>query len=270
MQGLLGAETMKNLHDRHSVQAVERALKILIVLAESGMPLTLTQIRDKTGLNISTAHRLLHTLMNDGFINQDKDSGKYFLGLRTFEVGHAALYSMDIRTTARPFLQELVDRCNETANLGILDQNEVVYIDQIESLNMIKIFARVGSRGPAHCTGAGKALLAQMSDRELDRFLTQKTPLKAFTEATICEPARLREEMGRIRKNGYALDNGELEDGVRCVAVPVWDFENKAIAAISVSGPDSRLTDPFIYERLIPEVMAASDKISERLGYRRR
>jgi DNA-binding IclR family transcriptional regulator len=254
----------------HTVQAVERALKILIVLAEVGIPLTLTQIRDKTDLNISTAHRLLHTLMNDGFIGQDKETGKYLLGLRTFEVGHAALYSMDIRTTARPFLQELVDRCNETTNLAILDQDEVVYIDQIESLNMIKIFARVGSRGPAHCTGAGKALLAHVTDRELERFLQQKGPLRSYTEFTICDPAKFKEEMLRTRNNGYAQDNGELEDGVRCVAVPIWDFENKAIAAISVSGPDTRLTDSFISERLIPEVMAAADKISERLGHRKR
>ncbi|EEG76879.1 IclR family transcriptional regulator [Dethiobacter alkaliphilus] len=261
---------MKGSHDRHTVQSVERALKILIVLAEAGTPLTLTQIRDKADLNISTAHRLLHTLMNDGFINQDKDNGKYLLGLRTFEVGHAALYSMDIRTTARPFLQELVDRCNETTNLAILDQGEVVYIDQIESLNMIKIFARVGSRGPAHCVGAGKALLAQLSDRELKLFIEQKAPLERFTEFTICDPEKLIAEMAKIRKHGYALDNGELEEGVRCVAVPVWDYENKAIAAISVSGPDTRLTDAFILERLIPEVMAAADKISERLGHRKR
>ena len=261
---------MKNPHDKHTVQSVERALKILIVLAEAGTPLTLTQIRDKTDLNISTAHRLLHTLMNDGFISQDKDTGKYMLGLRTFEVGHAALYSMDIRTTARPFLQELVDRCNETTNMAILDQGEVVYIDQIESLNMIKIFARVGSRGPAHCTGAGKALLAQLSDREFDRFLQLKSPLRSYTQFTILNPIKLKEEMARVRKNGYSLDNGELEDGVRCVAVPVWDFENKALAAISVSGPDTRLTDAFIEDRLIPEVMAAADKISERLGHRKR
>ena len=261
---------MKASHERHTVQAVERALKILIVLAEAGTPMTLTQIRDEASLNISTAHRLLHTLMNDGFINQDKETGKYLLGLRTFEVGHAALYSMDIRTTARPILQELVDRCNETTNLAILDQHEVVYIDQIESLNMIKIFARVGSRGPAHCVGAGKALLAQLTARELDRFLENKSPLERFTEYTICDPDKLKEEMKRVRKEGYALDNGELEEGVRCVAVPVWDYENKAIAALSVSGPDTRLTDAFIEERLIPEVMAAADKISERLGHLKR
>ena len=261
---------MKNPHDKHAVQSVERALKILIVLAEAGNHLTLTQIRDKADLNISTAHRLLHTLMNDGFIAQDKDTGKYMLGLRTFEVGHAALYSMDIRTTARPFLQELVDRCNETTNMSIMDQGEVVYIDQIESLNMIKIFARVGSRGPAHCTGSGKALLAQLSDREFDRFLQQKSPLKSYTQCTIVNPLKLKEEMARIRKNGHSLDNGELEAGVRCVAVPVWDFNNKAIAAISVSGPDNRLTDALIVERLIPEVMAAADKISQRLGHQKR
>ncbi len=260
---------MKQQHDKHSVQAVERALKILIILAEARNPLTLSQIRDRTGLNISTAHRLLHTLMKDGFINQDSENGKYMLGLRTFEVGHAALYSFDIRNLARPFLQELVDRCNETTNLAILDQDDVVYIDQIESSNMIQIFARIGSRGPVHCTGAGKTLLAYYSDRELERFLQRKAPLPSYTANTITDPARLKEELLLIRKRGYALDNGELEDGVRCVAVPIRNFEAKAIAAVSVSGPDTRLTDAFIHESLLPEVQLSAARISERLGYRR-
>jgi DNA-binding IclR family transcriptional regulator len=261
---------MKSPHQKHSVQAVERALKILLILTEAGEPLTLTQIRDRTELNISTVHRLLHTLMNYGFISQDKDNGKYLLGLRTFEVGQAALYSLDVRKIARPYLQELVDRCNETTNLAILDQDEVVYIDQIESLSMMKLFARVGSRGPAHCTGAGKAMLAQLTDRELERFLQRKSPLIKFTSYSITDPAKLKEEMTKIRNNGFALDNGELEEGVRCVAVAVKGFENKMIAAISVSGPDTRLTDPFVEDVLIPEVLVAADKISEQLGYRKR
>lgn len=261
---------MKKPHDRHSVQSVERALKILIILAEARMPLSLSQVRDRTGLNISTAHRLLHTLMNFGFISQDRETGKYMLGLRTFEVGHAALYSFDIRTMARPLLQELVDRTKETTNLAILDQHEVVYIDQIESANIMKIFARIGSRGPIHCTGAGKALLAHYSDREFDRFIQQNTPLQAYTASTITDPQKLKDEMLAIRRNGHTLDNGELEDGVRCVGVPIWNFENKAIASVSVSGPDSRLTDTFINGHLIPEVKSAAAKISERLGYRGR
>ncbi|MBT9174103.1 MAG: Transcriptional repressor IclR [Syntrophomonadaceae bacterium] len=261
---------MKNTKESNSVQSVERALRILIILAEAGAPLALSQIRDRTGLNISTAHRLLHTLMKDGFISQDKDSGKYLLGLRTFEVGHAALYAMDIRATARPFLQELVERCNETVNLAILDRYDVVYIDQIESQNMIKIFARVGSRGPSYCTGAGKALLAQLSEREFERFLHYKEPLQRYTPATICDPDRLKEELAQIRKNGYALDRGELEEGVRCVAAPLWNFENKAAAAISVSGTDTRLTDLFIYEKMIPDILSAAAKISARLGYRKK
>lgn len=261
---------MKSSNDRQTtVQAVERALKILLVLAEAGVPLALTQIRDKTSLNISTAHRLLHTLMNEGFIDQDKDTGKYLLGLRTFEVGHASLYSMDIRTTARPFLQELVDSCNETTNLAILDRDEVVYIDQIESMNMIKIFARLGSRGPAHCTGAGKALLAQLSVREFDRYLQNKMPLKKFTPLTITNASELVRELNKVKKNGYSLDLGELEDGVHCVAAPIFNYENKVVAAISSSGPSTRLTDIFMQESLIPGVMRAAEKISERLGYRK-
>lgn len=261
---------MKKEQESNSVQAVERALRILITLAEAGAPLALSQIRDLTGLNISTAHRLLHTLMKEGFISQDKESGKYLLGLRTFEVGHAALRAMDIRTTARPFLQELVDRCHETVNLAILDRYDVVYIDQIESQNMIRIFARVGSRGPSYCTGAGKALLAQLPEREFERFLQHKAPLPRYTPATICEPSRLKEELALVRKEGYALDRGELEEGVRCVAAPVWNFENKAVAAISVSGTETRLTDLFVSEKLIPDVLSAAANVSSRLGYRKK
>jgi DNA-binding IclR family transcriptional regulator len=135
---------------------------------------------------------------------------------------------------------------------------------------MIKIFARIGSRGPIHCTGAGKAMLADYTDREFDRFYNIKAPLQSYTVNTMVDPQKLKEEMLLIRHNGYALDNGELEDGVRCVAVPVRNFENKVIAAVSVSGPDTRLTDDFIHDSLIPEVQAASAKISERLGFRSR
>jgi DNA-binding IclR family transcriptional regulator len=167
-------------------------------------------------------------------------------------------------------LQELVDRCHETVNLAILDRYDVVYIDQIESQNMIKIFARVGSRGPSYCTGAGKALLAQLSERELERFMQHKAPLPRYTPATICDPSGLREELAQIRKSGYALDRGELEEGVRCVAAPLWNFENKAIAAVSVSGTDTRLTDLFISEKLVPDVLSAAAQISARLGYRKK
>lgn len=248
------------------VQSVDRALAIVDILAKEKVPMKLSSISTSLGLNISTVHRLLNTLMAWGFVEQDPNLGRYCLGIKTFEVGNAALYSMDIRSIAKPFLKELVDTCKETANLAILVDSEVVYIDQVESQNIIKMFAEPGTRGPSYCTGSGKALLASLKEPELNRVL-REIDYKRYTDKTITNPEELRKELSLIKERGYSLDFGELEDDVRCVAVPIKNHEGKAVAAISVSGPRSRMTETFLENELIPTVVNTTRQISERLGY---
>lgn len=247
------------------VQAVDRALSILEALARAEGPVMLSALSSELGLHISTVHRLLNTLARRGFVEQEPYQGRYRLGLKVFEIGNRALYSLDIRAVARPYLRELVEEFNETANLAVLDGFEVVYIDQVESRNMIKMLARPGTRTPAYCTGTGKALLAFLSPFQWERFLAT-TPLRAFTRATITDPEELEQELEKIREQGFAVDKGELEEGVRCVAAPIKNHEQRVVAALSVSGPSSRITDELLHGKLAERVKTAAVNISQILG----
>ena len=250
-----------------TVQAVDRSLAILEALAKHGSPISLTVLSNNLGLNISTVHRLLNTLIVAGFVEQEPNQGRYRLGLKAFEVGNAALYNLDIRSIARPYLKELVDKCNETANLSILDRGDVVYIDQVESSNIVKMFAKPGTRGPAYCTGSGKAMLAFLSPSELEKNLKVMKFYK-HTDNTITDPNILRKELEKTRQLGYSMDIGELEEGVQCVGAPIRNHEGKCIGALSISGPTSRIADLSATE-LIKIVTHAANRISLQLGFYR-
>jgi len=251
----------------NNVQAVDRTLAILEVLAKEGVPMALSDISTKVNLNISTVHRLLNTLISRDFVQQDEQTSKYFLGLKMFAIGNTALYSLDIRSIAKPYLKNLVDKCNETANLSILDGNQVVYIDQVESSSMIKMFAKVGSRGPAHCTGAGKMLLSALSEKELD-ILYSGVKMQKFTPGTIASLTEMKKELLLIKKQEYSIDDEELEEGVQCLACPIKNHEGKLIAALSVSGPKTRIIHAREKHALLALVQSTAKAISLDLGYR--
>ncbi|MCG0277302.1 MAG: IclR family transcriptional regulator [Thermanaeromonas sp.] len=247
------------------VQAVERALIILEALAKAEGPVSLSSLSAEVGLHVSTVHRLLSTLARRGFVEQEPNQGRYRLGLKIFEIGHRALYSLDIRAVARPFLRQLVEEFNETANLAVLDGTEVVYIDQVESKNMIKMMARPGTRVPAYCTGAGKVLLAGLPAFQLERVLSTLN-LRPYTAASITSVEQLKKELEQVRRQGYAIDRGELEEGVRCVAAPIINHEQRVVAALSVSGPSNRITEELLQGRLVEAVCRAARAVSEALG----
>lgn len=259
---------MRSKEESDTVQAVARALLILESLAKIGVPIGLTELTHQVGLKLTTVHRLLTTLMQSGFAEQEPQTMRYRLGLKAFEVGNAALYAMDVRAIARPFLKELVETLNETTNLAILDKGEVVYIDQVESTNIViaRMFARVGSRGPAHCTGSGKVLLSGLTDEELLTLLSE-IPLARFTDSTITDPDTLVAEIKRIRLIGMAIDRGERDEGVCCIAAPVKNFEGRTVAAISISGPAARMESGDTIERFTHVVRGVAERISARLGF---
>jgi DNA-binding IclR family transcriptional regulator len=262
------AKEKSNGEESKTVQAVERALAIMDVLAEAAVPMAITDLAEKVQLNISTVHRLLSTLAINGYVEQDKSS-HYKLGLKLFAMGKASLYAQDLQTISHPFLEELVARCNETANLAILDGRDVIYIDQVESNNIVivRMFARVGSRGPAHATGSGKMLLSSLSDEDYDRLFAG-VKLEHYTSETITDVNILKKELQRIRSQGYAIDLGERDENVRCVAAPIYNHEDNIIAAISISGPDTRITNYYLNNELVDIVLDTARKISQRLGYR--
>ncbi|MGE5557771.1 MAG: IclR family transcriptional regulator [Bacillota bacterium] len=257
------------LSRRNTVQAVERALDILSVLAETGGDgISVSELAGKVDLKLSTTHRLLQTMMKKLFVDKDPRTGFYKIGSRTMGLGNSAMRSLDLRSVARPLLEELTSKTGETTNLAILDRGEVVYIDQIESTNMIivKMFAKPGSRGPAYCTGSGKVLLAYLPSDEQKEIIKNIKFVK-FTPETIDSPDHLYKELSRVCEEGYALDLGERDEGVRCVAAPVRSYDGKVEAAVSLSGPAMRLTNYYMNHELIGLVKDTAEKISGLLGY---
>jgi IclR family acetate operon transcriptional repressor len=230
-----------------SVRTLLRGLAILEALASSH-GLNLSEVARKTRLPVSTTHRLLETLRRRGFVQPLEDS-RYRVGLRAFEVGMGFLRGQHLTEAARPAMVELVDRVRETANLAVRDGGEAVYVLQVESDRMLRLFAQPGARHPLYCTGVGKVLLAWEPEEQV-RALLGPGPLPRYT----------------LRARGYAVDREEREVGVRCVAAPVRDLHGRVVAALSVSAPASRLP-----HRRIPQVaatvVAAAREVSRRLGF---
>lgn len=247
------------------VQAVDRSLAILEAMAREGGPMGLGEISAEVELTRSTVHRLLATLISRGFARQDPASGRYSLGFKALEVGTSFLASMDIRSIARQHLRRLAQGCGETANLAVLEGLDVIYIDQVEAESIIKMRARLGSRGPGYCTGSGKVLLAALPEDELDHLLDGRI-LKRYTARTITDPDRLRQELAKVRKDGFALDFGEMEPAVRCAAAPIRDHEGQVVCAVSISGPDTRIAGERLRSVLVPTVLKVAGDISRELG----
>ncbi|MDN5348250.1 MAG: IclR family transcriptional regulator, regulon repressor [Clostridia bacterium] len=251
----------------HQIRSVARALKILDVLGNAGAELALAEIAAQLGLPKSTVHGLLSTLRDFDYIEQSPFTGKYRLGIRLFELGNAVARNWDVRTVAGPYIQRLLEEIGETVHLVVLDKGEVLYIDKRECRDAtLRIVSQVGMRLPAHCTGVGKVLLAHLPASEVKQIISQKG-LPRFTKNTITDPKKLEEELAKIREQGYAIDNEEIMPSLRCVAAPIRDHTGKVIAAISVSGPVSRLSGEK-FGRAIKSVTETALTISRDLGYR--
>lgn len=239
------------------VQSVERAFELLELMAAAGGEAGLSRLAEDSGLPTPTIHRLLRTLVDDGYLLQ-LPSRRYALGPRLVNLGAGA--SRVVEAWAGPHLQQLAEGSGETANLAMLDVNRVVYVAQAPSTrHTMRMFTEVGRRVSAHCTGVGKALLAQMPDDDVRRVLTS-AGMPALTEHTIVEVDAFLDELGRIREQGYAVDDGEQELGVRCVAVAV---PSNSTSAVSVSGPASRVTRRAV-PRLVPLLRATGAALAGR------
>ncbi|WP_240984507.1 IclR family transcriptional regulator [Acididesulfobacillus acetoxydans] len=251
---------------RSPIKSVSKALKIIDFLAEARRDVSLGEIAKEMNLAKSTAYGLLATLRDFDYVEQSPFDGKYRLGIRLFEVGNVVANTWDVRQIAGPHIEYLVDNLGETVHLVILDKGEVLYIDKRESKQSLRIVSQVGNRLPAHCTGVGKVLLAHLPAGELKRLLAVKG-LKRYTKNTITEEKVLLEELKKIGRQGYSIDDEEIMDGLRCVAVPIRNFSGKVIAGMSVSGPTARL-DGERLESIIEHMLKTGQDISASLGYR--
>lgn len=252
--------------ERGGVQSVERTLDILESLVELGSEVGLVEISQAVSLPLATVHRLLGTLIQRGYVKQNRQNRKYSLGFRALQMGSDMRQRFSLRLEARPFLQRLMQSCGESANLAVLDDGEVVYIDQAQSSRILRMFTQIGNRLPAHSTGSGKVMLAYAPPDIVEGILSRHG-LAERTGHTIVNLEAFRKELERIRQRGYALDDQEHEEGVRCIAAPVRDESGQVVASLSISGPVTRLSDRQV-EEIIPEVVECSNKLSSRLGFK--
>jgi IclR family acetate operon transcriptional repressor len=241
-----------------AVRSLERAFELLEHLADGGGELTLSELSERSGLPMPTIYRLMRTLVNRGYVRQ-QPSKRYALGPRLIRLGDLA--GRLLGTWARPALAELVDEVGETANMAVLEGDEVVYVAQVPSRHSMRMFTEVGRRVQPHCTGVGKALLAQLPVPAAQAII-DRTELVAHTPRTLTDPSALMAELDRIRVQGYALDDEEQELGVRCVAVPM--IGAPAPTALSVSGPSGRMT-PDVVERVVPLMRDTAERFARTL-----
>lgn len=230
--------------------SVSKALLIINLLADHEEPLSLKQISDLLNLSPSTAHHIISVLKQERFVDQNLSSKKYGIGLRLYEIGLSNNYYQLLVKKAVPLLESMSNQTGESSNLAVLIDGQITYIAQRQSSQMMKTFVQLGERSPVHCTGVGKVLISDLSEEDLEQIVN-KHGLKKYTSRTITTLHDLLVELERVKHNQYAIDHEEREDGVVCVAAPVYNSARKIIAAISISGPTGRLK-----EKEIPEIIA--------------
>ncbi len=251
------------------VQTIERVSRILEMVGQNSQGMSIRDLSSGLKLPKGTIHRLLSSLSYFGYIRQDPETKSYFLGLKLMELNALLDSQLDLRKVAEPILRELAEKIKQTAHMVILDRNEVVYIEKIETQQPaggLKMASRVGSRNPVHSSAVGKVLLSYASEEVREDFLRDKG-LPRRTANTIIEPGAFRDHLSTVRDQGYAIDDEENEQGIRCLGAPIFDGKGRVLAAISVSGPVFQMTKKFVQDVVRREVMAAASEISRRLGF---
>jgi len=256
---------MEKTNPNYPIKVLDKTFSILDILLQHDSSMHITEISEKLGLYPSTTHRILDTLKHWGYVEQDLKTQKYRLGLKLLELGMAKLHQMDLAREATPYLKELVKQCNETVHLGVLEEGEVLYLAKEESSQTIRMISYVGKRAPLHCTALGKVLLAYMSEKERKKILEDKG-LPRLTEKTITDKRELEKELAEVKEQNFALDRGENEKDVRCIAAPIRNYQGEVIAALSISSPIFRI-DKNAHNNQKKALIETSEKISKRLGY---
>ena len=256
---------------RRSVQSVDRALDLLEALAAADGEVAITALAGRTGLHVSTVHRLLATLLRRGYVRQNPDTSRYFAGAKLATLAEGRSRYGELRLRARPLLRSLTESTRETANLVVLDDMQAVYIDTVPSPQVVRLFTSIGNRTPLHATGAGKVLLANLAVARRDALL-ERLDLRGYTPRTMTDRAVLRRALDDVRDKGYAIDDEEYDEGVRCVAVAVAGAgaagreatSGAPVAALSISAPANRLSRQRCVE-LAPVLRRTAAELAEAL-----
>jgi DNA-binding IclR family transcriptional regulator len=257
---------MKKAKSDYLIQSVSRALDILEAFTPEAGELGVTELSRRLKLHKNNVFRLLATLETRGYVAQDRDTGNYRLGMKTFEVASVFLHHLGVARQARGALEHLARETGETAYLGVLDGPWVICVDAVESAHAVRVVPHVGRPVPAHASALGKAQLAFRSHEELEQLWRQHPPAAA-TPRTVRDPERLADELARVAATELATEDEEAAPGVRALAVPVRDYAKRVVAAVGIEGPSYRLALDRLETELAPRVRAAAHQVSQRLGY---
>ena len=244
---------------KYPIHSVENAFSLLEVLADNGLELGIAELCKKISLPKGTVHRLLGTLKNLGYIEQNPQNRKYYLTVKIFKLGTSVTDRVGL-VQIIPYMKELSRKFNETVNLAILDRDEIIYLYSMGSDNTLKLDLRIGSNQPAYCAAVGKVLLAYLSEQELDGYL-QRVKLKSYTPYTITSKEYLKKDLKLIREKGYSFISEEYMQGVSCVAVPLKDQQRKVCAGLSFSVPTVRMNKEKL-PQLIDSLISTAKKIT--------
>ncbi|MCX4269999.1 MAG: IclR family transcriptional regulator [Lachnospiraceae bacterium] len=246
------------------VQVIERTFDIIELLAVEPQGLGVSDVARRLSLNKSTAHRILNAITDRGYLEKTAD-GIYSLGMQFVELTSRKLGSIELTTEAKPFLNELTAKLGQSSHLAILDGSDAVYIDKVEVTKNLRLYSQIGKRIPVYCSGLGKSLLFD-TDNQTILSLLRNCSMERLTETTLLTPEAVLEEIEIGRKQGWTVDNEEHDEGIRCIAAPVYDYRGKVIAAISSAGPSSffMAEKDKEYSKIVCQI---AQNISERMGY---
>lgn len=254
----------KYSNNRGQIQSLDRAFSLIEILATKKGPLALKTITDISGLPKPTVYRILASLEAWGYVK--KAPLGYKLGNKFLSLGFIVQEDLELRKIARLFLKKLNEDTKETVFLGIIDNGRSLYVDKIDSLHAVRLASRVGTRNFLHSTSLGKCLLSGLNETEIADTIN-KAGMPALTKNTITDFGKLLDAVNQVKQKGYAIDDMENEEGVRCVAAPIMDYRGNVIAALSISGPAQRITNQEIELNLAPQLVKNAKSISQALGY---
>lgn len=250
----------------YKVQVLDRAINILEFISQQGTgEAGLPELSAAMKLHKTTTHRIAHVLESRGLLRRGLDSNRYRLGLHLYDLGCQALDNVNIRDEARPLMTRVAFEVGETVHLALLDHAEVLYVERVEAQRSLTMGSKLGARNPVYCTALGKAILAYSPEFEVDQILAG-CRLEAKTKNTITNVLALKRELERIRDRGYAIDDEEIEEGIRCISAPILNTANRAVAAMSISGPSSRII-PNRFQLIGKTIMKATQELSTRIGH---
>lgn len=247
------------------MSSIDKAIQVLEAVCDSAEPVRFTDLVASLQLPKSTAHRLLTTLLDQGLVRYDREEQRYSPGYRLLTLAQRTWSGLEIPRAAKDYMQRLLHEAGETVHLAVVDGNEIIYVDKLESPKTVRLYSAIGKRGPMYCTGVGKAILAYLSPERQNEVIAQ-TDFHRHTAHTLADARALRQALADIRVRGCALDMEEHEEGIRCVAAPIFNFRGDVVAGISVTSVASRMTNTRLQD-LQPLVLDIARGISRELGF---